>query len=233
MKQHIIGAIALSALLLAGCADDDEITLKSDMTINLYSGETSQIVAESGQTIRYGSLSPYNATVDDNGLVTARFVGNTQVRLKTDDATLFIAVNVLPASSLYQEPTHQFGVGVMRDEIERTYGRDNYTTSADGKTITYKQTDENSNVEAYAYEFNGTNYKSTLVSASVYLKDGMENGLRIFLGERYLPVDEQNWVYRNTLEETAETMVVKYTSTVGSDGKKTNVVTYAPASYFQ
>ena len=94
----------LPMLLLSACGEDDAMVITSSKEITLHKGEQSQIEVVSNEPVRYGSMDEYHATVDENGLVTANYVGETMIGVKSGSGQDFVTVNVVPVSSLLVEP---------------------------------------------------------------------------------------------------------------------------------
>lgn len=206
--------LLLPLIAMTSCGDDNgSITVTSKSPISLLKGEQFQIEASSEQPIRYGSLDEFHATVDDNGLVTAVYVGKTQVRLKTDDDTKFIDINVYPSSSLLVEP-HNTDFTIRRPEFIKMYG-DKYTTLGDDlKTLVYDVRDNGYGASEYfIFHFNDSSEKAHLVKSQVILKAGTNIAdVRAFLAERYKQSDSSANKYQNTLDGGAGTVFAEITT---------------------
>lgn len=203
MNKFCLTLLSLPLLAAMSCSDDNRgITLISPDAITLHKGESYQIEAESDLPIRYGSVDEYYATVDQNGLVTGGFVGQTDVRLRNEEEYLFISVTVEPRSTLYVEPSKEFDA--LPDVAIAVYGKP-YKSTDDKSILIYRMAD----IPAAPYFFFLSNSEGRLFASGVILADGQENELRTFLGERYLAVDEDNWTYRDSLEDEPGSVYVK------------------------
>lgn len=105
MKKIILIAIAL--LSLSSCSKKGITMEVTEAT--LHHGDTYQIEAESKSPITYASADNYHAGVTDAGLVTAMFVGETDIQLQNDEEEKFFHVTVEPKYHLYPEPDITFG----------------------------------------------------------------------------------------------------------------------------
>ena len=192
--------LLLLLLAVSSCEEDTNMIIHTPQRIHLYPGEQKQIEAESSQKIQYSSLNDYYASVDENGLVTARYVGDTQVRLSTSAVKEFIQVSVIPRYTLYVEPYYEFPS--TRYAVEKMYG------------------------EPFKEEDNCLVYETLDVEASKYFYFCFdEEELGKFLAERYVTVNQEEFIYRNTLEVTDETVEIR---SFYSDKYGSRVVVYAP-----
>ena len=107
----LIGAVL--SLLLVSCSKDDEvdnlITLASSEK-TLYFGDEYQIEATSNTPILYSSENEYHTSISESGLVTARFVGETNIVLSNGNDTQKVLITVKPKINLYPEPNLEFGI---------------------------------------------------------------------------------------------------------------------------
>lgn len=200
MKKGLVLLAVVLPLVLAGCSKDDEpdvISLEvSEKT--LYSGDEYQIEATSKAAINYTVENEYHAEVSETGLVTARFVGETNVLLSNGEDTKNFRVIVKPKYNLYPEPDVKFGdskssivakFGTPDTETSSGIGYDDYSNAAPILMFAF---DSNDKLESYAVMVNSF-YSSTLAE---------------FLSERYLPVAEEDGVFLfiNGLNTTTATM---------------------------
>ena len=81
MKRKSLAALVMAAVIFASCKEEEkspEITLEKD-SVTLTSGGEFLINATSDYDLTYKSEDNYHATVDEKGLVTARYVGETNI----------------------------------------------------------------------------------------------------------------------------------------------------------
>ncbi len=218
MKKLSLVLLAMLAFSFVGCEEwlniDDPtpepepdpdpevevvITLE-ETSITLHSGETYQINAECEYPITYSSENEYNASVSEDGLVTANFVGSTTITLEAESDTQTIEVTVEPVSDLYPEP--EIEIGESKEAIIERFGEPGAETDeaigyqgySDNATMLMVMFDENDLVELYA----------------VILDLSFEEDLETFLSERYLFVQEEESVkmYINALTVEEATKIV-------------------------
>lgn len=172
------------------------ITLE-ETSVVLHSGDTCQIQAECEFPITYSSENEYYATVSEEGLVTANFVGATTINLEAEGDSKTFEVTIEPVSNLYPEPEIEIGmskdsiIGIFGEPVVEEDGILGFTDYSENVTMLMVMIDEEDLVTDYA----------------VILETSFEEELDTFLGERYLFVQEQEGmkIYINalSLEETS------------------------------
>ncbi len=208
MKKGLVLLAVVLPLVLAGCSKDDEpdvISLEvSEKT--LYSGDEYQIEATSKAPINYTVENEYHAEVSETGLVTARFVGETNVLLSNGEDTKNFKVIVKPKYNLYPEPDVKFGdskssiiakFGTPDDEIPSDAEIPSailYIDYSNAAPILVFTIDSNDKLEGYFVMVKSI-YSSTIVD---------------FLLERYLPIGEEDGVFAfiNDLNPTTATTLI-------------------------
>lgn len=194
----------LPMLLLSACGEDDAMVITSSKEITLHKGEQSQIEVVSDSPVRYGSMDEFHASVDDNGLVTANYVGETMIGVKNGDSQDYVNVQVVPVNSMLIEPYHS-DFTVRRDIVIKMYG-DQYAMLDDG--IVYSLEDMGASA-SFGFYFSGD--KNVLYRSEVVLEPGTDKtAVEQFLSERYMPCDGgAGYEYQNTLDGGAGTVYVK------------------------
>lgn len=202
MKKGLVFLAVVLPLVLAGCSKDDEpdvISLEvSEKT--LYSGDEYQIEATSKAPITYTVENEYHAEVTETGLVTARFVGETNVLLSNGEDTKNFKVIVKPKYNLYPEPDVKFGdskssiiakFGTPDDETSSGIGYIDYSNAAPILMFLF---DSNDKLDSYGVLVRSI-YSSTLAE---------------FLSERYMPIGEEDgdFFFINGLNPTTATMAI-------------------------
>jgi len=179
--------------------DQDLISLSvSEKTLNFE--DEYQIEATSNSTITYTVKNEYNAEVSETGLVTARFVGETNILLENAEDKKTFKVIVEPKYNLYPEPDVEFGD--TKSSIIAQFGSDyTETTSAIGYT------DYSSAAPIAMFTFDANN---KLTGYAIMVKSSYSTILADFLLERYLIVSEQDGIYMflNGLNTTTATMAI-------------------------
>ena len=161
---------------------DDGFQL-SDYYIEMHSEDTYQIHT-TGTDASYTSSNPYAAVVDENGLVTALFVGTTTIEVTANEGTHTLTVNVTPRHTYYKEPCLDFTK--TKEQIKSMYSGDYYYNDV---ALFYPQNNES---YFHGYIFDG----STLTASTIYAKGASYEKAGQYVAERYC------WQYDFYDEET-------------------------------
>ena len=200
MKKILFALLCAFAVLATGCQEKEDtgITL-SETEVTLNSAEKYQIAAESQTPITYTSENEYHATVDKQGLVTAMFVGETDIVLDNGEDTKKLHVIIEPKYNLYEEPVIDFGI--TKDELISMLGEPDRT---DEDNLIYLNSSTESPMTLYSFE-NGKLSTSTVVVWTQYTEN-----LVSFLNERYALLTEQEgtFLFMNGTEKSSATMSV-------------------------
>lgn len=166
----------------------------------LHSGETFQIVAVCESPITYTSENEYFATVSEEGLVTANFVGNTTITLESESDSQTFEVTIEPVSDLYPEP--EIEIGESKDAIIERFGD---PSDEDEEIIVYYGFAESSFMLMVAFDDDNLVQYYAVVMEIGYIEE-----LETFLSERYMFVNEQDGVkvYINALDVNDATLIV-------------------------
>lgn len=191
MKKSI-QLLALTGILLVfatGCQKESTPLTVSPDAITLYTDGTKQISASPSEGVSYKVNDEFYAKADENGLVTAKKVGKTDITVSSSNGVKTIPVTVLPKYTLYEDLTPYIGASVST--ITNKFGS-GYTTSqnTDGSTTyTYK----NYNMYTAGLGFKITNGKcdSAIVAASTTYTSMLSD----YLIERYYVVGMQNDIF--------------------------------------
>jgi len=207
MKKGLVLLTVVLPLMFAGCSKDDDpdlISLKvSEKT--LYYGDEYQIEATSKAAIAYTVENEYHAKVSETGLVTARFVGETNVILSNGEDTKNFKVIVKPKNNLYPEPDVKFGDS--KSSIVAKFGTpDDETSDETSSLIAYS--DYSNAAPGLIFVFDSSN---KLSGYCVVVKSMYSSTLGVFLGERYLLVDTESYDtfgFVNGLNMSTATMAI-------------------------
>ena len=179
MKRLLPTIASVAAILSISCSDDKGGIMLAESGKTLYSGDIYQIEAESasGSALTYTVENEYHATVSDEGLVTAGFVGQTDVVVSDGSDARSVTITVAPRHTLYADPCTEWGVS--KGQIIQRYGTPDLTSDAEG-TITYY--DYSPAAERLVYHFDETD---ALKGVSVMVKTQYRLDLEKFMAERY------------------------------------------------
>ena len=199
LKLLIISCLLVPFFYSCDKDDTDFLTLStSEKTLNYH--DEYQIDATSSSDIEYTVKDDYHASVSETGLVKARFVGETNIVLNNSSEEKIFKLTVAPKYNLYPEPDVEFGT--TKSSVIREFGSD-YSESDSG--IGYK--DYSSAAPVIMFIFDDDDKLSSYV---VMVKTFYSSKIVDFLGERYLPVGEEDDVFyfSNGLTDETTTMVV-------------------------
>lgn len=230
MIKKLVWILSIVFIMTACGDDEDFISLNTPDEITLEKGEQYQIKASSESAIRYGSIDEYHATVDDNGLITANFVGTTMIRLKNDSEEKYITVGVVPRNTMLVEPYHE-SFWTQKTEIVKMNGSTYQSVNDNGikYDVSGKEMGASESFEFYfknKKDENGKTFHDVLNKVVLNLKAGTdEASLKDFLGERYLPMENRGWTYQDALELVPATVVIS----VDKDASGKISVTYTAA----
>lgn len=186
----ILSALLLMIMFVSCSSDDngsrfDNIDLtKTEKT--LFSKDTHQIDAASISEINYKSENEYHADVSSSGLVTARFVGETNIELSNSEDNKNFKVIVKPEYSLYPEPNVEFGV-TTKSDIITTLGEPDAETE---DVIGYSDYSNAAPILMFMFDSN-----DKITSYITLVKTAFTSDLASFLIERYLLVSAERDFY--------------------------------------
>lgn len=193
------------AIAFTSCEKEDkkDIIQMDVLEKKMYSTDTYQIQATSIADITYAVENRYHADVSEEGLVTARFVGETEITLSNGEDSKNIKVIVEPRHTVYDEPDIEFGetkksiiskFGNPHLEGEFVMVYDEYSTNAPRLIIVF----DDGKVSVY----------------SVMVKSSLISSLEDFLQERYMLYEEEalegdpSITFINSLDITTATRII-------------------------
>lgn len=201
MKKLILLTLIVAAFI--GCSKDepDLISLPlTEKTLN-YKQEY-QIQATSKSAIAYFSVDEYHATVDESGLVKARYVGETDIELTNAESTARLKIIVAPTINLYPEPDVKYGMS--KSEVISKFGTPYGSTS---NAIVYNNYSNKAPELLFLFDDNGK-----LIAYSLFVKISYVPDLLSFLEERYILIDvnveEYTTIFINGLTEDTATLAI-------------------------
>ena len=199
MRKLSFVLMAVIAISFMGCKKEKLITLSITST-TLHHGETYQISAQCENPITYSSANEYYAKVSAEGLVTAQYVGNTTIKLHSEEDDRTFTVIVAPESNLYPEPNIRFGetknsviskLGTPDATTDSGIGYNDYSPNAPMLLV---MLDDNDCVDDYA----------------VIVETAHSSELSTFLSERYKFIGYSDGLfgYMNGLTTESATMLI-------------------------
>jgi hypothetical protein len=151
MKKN---AFLLLSMMLFACSKNENIN--TDITVattskTLYKGDSFQIKAISDLDISFESENEFYASVTENGLVTAGYVGNTNILISNDNNNILHSIKVAPRDSLYPDPIVNFELtkidiiqqlGIPNEENENSIKYNNYSKASDFIRYNFNEEDK-------------------------------------------------------------------------------------------
>ncbi len=195
--KFVLALVVLGGLLSCEKEHENLITIgESEKELNF--GDKYQIDATSPLALTYTSEDEYHAIVDEDGLVTATFVGETNIFVSNSEDTKKVRIIVESEYNLYDDPDFEFGIN--RSALISKYGTpDNSSESI----IAYYDYSYASPMLLYMFDDN-----DKLEGVSVVVETLYSSILGSFLVERYFPVDVEELLFMNALTIDDATMAV-------------------------
>ena len=177
MKTTSLAALFMAAVIFASCKEEEkspEITLEKD-SVTLTSGGEFLINASSDYDLTYKSEDNYPATVDEKGLVTARYVGETNIVVSNSENSKKVKITVEPKYDICEDLCQY--LFKTKSQIVSKFG-DNYTSNEND--IFYK--DYTSYVSDLAFKIENDVVRSVLILVDKSYWPTLEG----YLKERYV-----------------------------------------------
>ena len=200
--------LILSIFVLVGCTKKDIVMEQTEVT--LHHGETYQIAAKSHSPITYLSGDRFHAEVNENGVVTAMYVGETDIKLTNGNDEKKLHVIVAPKNNCIKETGIAFGDS--RATILEKFGEpDMEETESGHTTLMYAYTDY-AMIMAFVLDEN-----MTVIATLLGGLTNITNDMKEFLGERYLnegPFEVEGYegeAYINALTDNEATVKIVHT----------------------
>ena len=181
-----LGNVLLLAFMvgMASCQKEFEL---SETSVSLNQGDQYTIGYENGTNLVYTSDNPYVASVDDEGVVTAHFVGEATIDVVASEGRQSLRINVVPLHTVYEEPYVDFSM--TKSEVMTMYG-DSYLGYNDSGMVFF----EGKGKYAYGYLF----IDGDLQCIYVWCKYTSIDEVLDFLDERYYYVGEEEDFHMHT-----------------------------------
>ena len=200
-KMKNVCMITVCTLMLMSCKHENLIdlpVLSKELVVN----ENYMIPAACKDPITYTSANEFAVKVSETGMVTARhYTGKeTKILLSSKNDSKSFIVNVIPQSTLYNDPNIM--IGQMRGALDMN---PNALVYSDDEKEFYVMTGQAS----YLLVSYGANSHRVVYYAVLVFKD-LKNKLKVFLGERYEYITTENGIiyYRDALTpENAKKMI--------------------------
>ena len=190
MKKLALFLVALC--LLSSCREkvDHSIKYNGTKTINIVLLEELKldVTTESNNPITYHSDNEMVVTVNSEGVIKGKNVGEANVTISNTIDVITVKVTV----SLYEEPTTDFYVS--KDEISNIYGQPNYIVDS-GDTTVYIYGSGNDWYSYAVWEMDFFFIDNQYIESDLYIRSDVELRLDEFLDNNYF------YQYSDTINE--------------------------------
>lgn len=190
MKKLALFLVALC--LLSSCREkvDHSIKYNGTKTINIVLLEELKldVTTESNNPITYHSDNEMVVTVNSEGVIKSKNVGEANVTISNTIDVITVKVTV----SLYEEPTTDFYVS--KDEISNIYGQPNYIVDS-GDTTVYIYGSGNDWYSYAVWEMDFFFIDNQYIESDLYIISDVELRLDEFLDNNYF------YQYSDTINE--------------------------------
>jgi hypothetical protein len=203
--KKLLFIVVVSVLCFSSCkkgGGNEEKKNEISLDVNhkeLYKDSEFQIPATSNRHITYICENEFHAKVSETGLVTAGYVGQTNILLDNGEDRKNFTLTVVPKYYLYPEPELNFGMS--KSDFIAKHGKPD---KENGKYISYNNYSVAATQVVYVFEEN------RLQMAAVFVGILYTSALTEFLLERYQPISysDDYFFFINTLTENKTTMGV-------------------------
>jgi len=202
--------IAILAIFTTSCKKEKSKSLNynGSNTITIALRDNYQINADSDYDISYSTSNSNIVTVNQNGLIYGKNVGQAQVTLTNSYESRTVGVNV----DLFVEPTFEFGCNTQR--IKNLYGSPYNSGTTQSGLLVYQYT-QKTNDGYYSYACGEMDFffsSGAYVEADLYIREGLDVLLNNYIDENFILYDTVQQIinedtvdchlYRNIIDPT-------------------------------
>ena len=171
---------------------DTEPLLVSPTSLSLYTGDDYQLSVNKSRNVTYTPLDSWYVTVSTNGLVKAKKMGSTTIKVSDGDNTRYVNVEVKSAYELY--PDMDYYIGKEFSVFKGAFGNYDETTTTDNY-ITYWYDHRTKYDISFGFVFQKSDDLGTIQAVSVYIPVAYEKQMETYLWDRYFCEEALNDVY--------------------------------------
>ena len=184
MKKFFTLFLVVSSIVgMTSCEEEDKFDISSSV-ITISSKETYQIEVTSDNPVTYTSKNEFHATVSETGLVTAVFVGETEIIVESGGKTKLVKVTVAPKYTIFETPFIEWGTS--KAAIILKFGNNGYENT-ENNYIDYDGLNA-ADVIGTRFIFDSSN---NLNSTAIYLFTEDFTEAALGLHERYLFLESE------------------------------------------
>ena len=179
MKRNILFLLLCISFLLPSCKKDYSIKYDGSKTIEMVLLEELTLDVESDDDLTYTSDNDMVVTVDADGKLLGKNVGEANIRVSNTENSLDLKVNV----SLFEEPTLNFGIST--NEIKKIYGEPRHNF---GDTI-YIYGSGNNWYSYAVWEMDFFFIDNQYIEADLYIRKELQQRIDEFMNSNYFIAD--------------------------------------------
>ena len=188
MMKRVICFFALGVIVFSGCSKMGQKLEVNPTDITVYADGTSQITTNV-EDATFASADDFYATVDENGLVTGKRVGETEIRVSSSSGTATVPVIIMNKYSLY--PDLDLLVGKTVADMTKLLGSNYDTSTSSTGQVSHAYTNPTSYCDAILCMMEG----SKIGSVGALISTSNTSMLTKHLLERYAVAGMQNDYY--------------------------------------
>lgn len=196
MKKYVFFTLSiLSMMLFIACSKDDAETIYIDKTeITLYHGRTYVLkIHGNSEQPTFVSENPLIASVNANGVVTGKCIGETEILVKANNHVAKCKINIIPKINFIPDPYLGFGEPYEKvKNVVTNKDRENIikVTSNDNSIAIVRSVDRSNFVYGYFLK-NGVLTSVNILLNTIKDFHSVESLLE-YVSERYYPIEEIN-----------------------------------------
>lgn len=194
MKRNILFLLLCISFLLPSCKKDYSIKYDGSKTIEMVLLEELTLDVESDDDLTYTSDNDMVVTVDADGKLLGKNVGEANIRVSNTENSLDLKVNV----SLFEEPTLNFGIST--NEIKKIYGEPRHNF---GDTI-YIYGSGNNWYSYAVWEMDFFFIDNQYIESDIYIRSDLQLRVDEYLNENYYLQGE----YNDTIDDVVTTYYI-------------------------
>lgn len=185
MKKLLFVSAIILSLMSSACSSDsntDGMITTNIEVITIGHNEQMQVEASSTEAIFYEVENSFNATVSQSGIISGRFVGETNLWLTTSRDHKCIKVVVEPKENLFQLPNVK--LGQTKESVIEEFGKPNSQTE---NAIGYSGFAEDAPIIMFVFS-----NSNKLINILVLVEKANKAKVDRFLNERYLQTSDES-----------------------------------------
>ena len=206
MKRKSLAALVMAAVIFASCKEEEkspEITLEKD-SVTLTSGGEFLINAISDYDLTYKSEDNYHAKVDEKGLVTAKYIGETNIVVSNSENSKKVKITVEPEYDICEDLCPY--LGKTKSQILSKFGDNDISNNE--KYITYED------YTSYVHYLTFRIENDVVIGIAISVNKSYWSILEGYLKERYVFAGKNDGIdviykyFDNTDEAKIKTMIL-------------------------